>query len=120
LSDLENSEFCDHYENYSCTVHSIRSDSDLSDDESKITWYDAENTDEPCEPKFCEQNGHSSADKSEHNSSDSDIESTHQPIACFLHDWASKHDIPCVALNEQEQVFLCLKPTACKSLECLG
>ena len=81
-------------------IQSLRSDSDLSDDESEITWYDAENTDKPCEPQFCEQNGHSCGVKSEHNTSDSDSESTHQQIACFLHDWASKHNIPRVALNE--------------------
>jgi len=60
LSDLENSEFCDHDENYSYTVglHSLRSD---SDDDSETAWYDAAN--EPCEPDFCQQEGHTSGDE---------------------------------------------------------
>jgi len=97
LSDLENSEFCDHDENYSYTVglHSLRSD---SDDDSETAWYDAAN--EPCEPDFCQQEGHTSGDESEHNTSDSDSESTPQPITHFIHDWATKHNISRIALNE--------------------
>jgi len=99
-SDFDNSEFCDHDETYSYTVgiHSLRSDSDINDDDSEITWYDA--ADEPCEPDFCQQEGHSSVDESEHNTPDSDSESTHQPIARFIHDWATKHNITRIALNE--------------------
>ena len=37
---------------------------------------------------------------SEHNTSDSDSESTHQPIARFLNDWPTKHNISRIAVNE--------------------
>ena len=55
MSDKENSEFCDHDENYSYTVHSLGlySDSDISDDDCEITRYDTANAGEPCEPDSC-------------------------------------------------------------------
>ena len=42
-------------EYYSYIVHSLglHSDSDISDDDCEITWYDAANAGEPCEPDSC-------------------------------------------------------------------
>jgi len=102
LSDCSNSLLSDHGENLNeptsrSPMQSICSDNALSDEND--TWYDAEC--EPCEPQFCEWG--CSGDESDCNSSSSDGEwgeSKNDSIASFLNDWAMKHNISRVALNE--------------------